>query len=174
MKLVVGLGNPGEKYAKSRHNVGFAVIDRLVKGLVATPQVDKRSESIIFKLGNEAILQKPQTFMNVSGKAVASLSEYYKIEPKDIMVVHDEVDLPFGEIKHQFDRGAAGHNGVESVIKALGTQEFNRLRVGVGRPSVLSFDVHDWVLDKFTEDEDDVEHLVERAVEVVENWLRTN
>jgi len=171
MKLVVGLGNPGEKYAKSRHNVGFMVVDRLIKGKSVSPQIDKRSESIVFKVNNEAVLQKPQTFMNVSGKAVRQLADYYKIEPSDIIVVHDEVDLNFGEIKHQFDRGAAGHKGVESIIGSLGTQEFHRLRVGVGRPAVVSFDVQDWVLEHFAEDEDDVEHLIERAAEVVENWL---
>lgn len=174
MKLIVGLGNPGEQYARSRHNTGFRVIDFLVKGKVLSPSIDKKSESIIYKMGDEAIFQKPQTYMNLSGRSVRALADFFKIEPSRIMVVHDEVDLPFGEIKHQFDRGPAGHNGVISVIQSLGTQEFHRLRVGVGRPENASFEVHDWVLQDFKEDEDDVEHLIQRAAEVIENWVKAD
>ncbi len=172
MKLVVGLGNPGEKYARSRHNVGFMVVDELVKRDVLSPSVDKKSESIIYKSGNDVLFQKTQTFMNASGKAVQSLANFYKIESANILVIHDDVDLDFGEIKHQFDRSSAGHNGVESVIKLLGTQEFHRLRVGIGRPQNASFDVQNWVLEDFAEREDEVKKIIAKAAEVVENWLK--
>jgi peptidyl-tRNA hydrolase, PTH1 family len=174
VKLVVGLGNPGEQYARSRHNTGFMVVDYLVKGKILSPSIDKKSDSIIYKMGEEAVFQKPQTFMNLSGRSVAALANFYKIETTNILVVHDEVDLPFGEIKHQFDRGPAGHNGVISVIQSLGSQEFHRLRVGIGRPENSSFEVHDWVLQDFKEDEDDVEKLLQRATEVVANWIKAD
>ena len=154
--------------------MGFMVVDEVVKGNILSPSVDKKSESIIYKSGNEVIFQKPQTFMNVSGKAVQTLADFYKIDPTDILVVHDDVDLAFGEIKHQFDRSGAGHNGVESVIKSLGTQAFHRLRLGVGRPTVMSFDVQNWVLDEFAEDDEAVNNLVQRAAEVAENWLKAS
>ena len=171
MKLVVGLGNPGEKYPLTRHNAGFMVIDEIVRHYVAGPHFNKKFEAIVYNLDQDNILIKPQTFMNLSGKAVNRLVNFYKIKPQDLLVVHDDIDLDFGEIKDQFGRGSAGHNGVESVIKALGSDQFERVRVGIGRPTA-GVGVEDYVLQKFSEDENDVHKLIERAAEVVVNWLK--
>jgi PTH1 family peptidyl-tRNA hydrolase len=171
MKVVVGLGNPGEKYAGTRHNVGFRVIDEILKTYVAGPQYNKKFESIIYSLDKNRILVKPQTFMNVSGKAVNRVVNFYKVKPGDLLIVHDDVDLAFGEIKHQFERGAAGHKGVESIVESLGSNKFNRVRVGVGRPQPHQ-ETEKWVLQKFSEDQKDVDSLVKKAGEVTANWLR--
>ena len=173
MRIVVGLGNSGEKYVKNRHNVGFMVVEEIIKRYVASPHVSKKLESILYFLDKERILVKPQSFMNASGRAVNRVANYYKINPKELLVVHDDIDLTFGEIKHQFGRGAAGHKGVESIIEALGSDQFNRVRVGVGRPQG-PIDVEAWVLQDFAESREEVQRVVERAAEVVTNWLREN
>jgi PTH1 family peptidyl-tRNA hydrolase len=171
MKLVVGLGNPGEKYAKNRHNVGFMVIDEILKQYVAGPQFNKKFDAIVYSLDKNRLLVKPQTFMNASGRAVNRIVNFYKVKPQGLLVVHDDVDLEFGEIKHQFGRGAAGHKGVESVIEALGSDQFNRVRVGVGRPTG-PIEVDDFVLQNFSEGSEEVQTLVERSSEVAVNWLK--
>lgn len=168
--MVVGLGNPGEKYAKNRHNVGFMVIDEILKNYVAGPHVSKKLQSILYVLDSGRLLVKPQTFMNGSGRAVNRVVNFYKAKPQGLLVVHDDVDLEFGEIKHQFGRGAAGHKGVESVIEALGSDQFNRVRIGVGRPDG-PIEIEEWVLQPFSESPDEVKKLVGRASEVVINWL---
>jgi PTH1 family peptidyl-tRNA hydrolase len=172
MKLIVGLGNPGSEYAGTRHNLGFEVVDKVVSGNIASPEVNKKLEAIVYKLP-EAILVKPQTFMNVSGRSVKAILAFYKISPEKMLVVHDDVDLDLGDIRHQFDRSSAGHNGVESVISALGTQAFHRLRLGIGRSSNASIETADFVLQKFAPQEKEAAaRLVERASEVVVNWLK--
>jgi len=139
MKLIVGLGNPGKKYNKTRHNVGFMILDNLfnnvaeAKGLNSWELSKKFNAEIVgFTENNEKIiLAKPMTFMNLSGQAVQLLAHYYKIPPKDIIVIHDDKDLPLGEIKIQINRGHAGHNGVKSIINSIGTENFYRVRVGI-------------------------------------------
>ena len=171
MKVVVGLGNPGEKYAKNRHNVGFMVIDEILKTYVASPHASKKLQAILYVLDKNRLLVKLQTFMNASGKAVNRVVNFYKVKPQGLLVVHDDVDLEFGEIKHQFGRGSAGHKGVESVIDALGSDQFNRVRVGIGRPST-PIEIEDWVLRNFSEDPPEVKQLINRATEVAVNWLK--
>ncbi|HEY4695093.1 MAG TPA: aminoacyl-tRNA hydrolase [Candidatus Nanoarchaeia archaeon] len=172
MKLVVGLGNPSAEYAGTRHNLGFEVIDKVISGTVASPEVSKKLEAIIYKLP-DTILVKPQTFMNLSGRSVKATLEFYKITPSEMLVVHDDVDLELGDIRHQFDRSSAGHKGVESIIGALGTQEFHRLRLGVGRPASPNIDVEGFVLQKFTSGEKETAaRCILRAAEVVQNWLK--
>ncbi|MDP2720524.1 MAG: aminoacyl-tRNA hydrolase [bacterium] len=171
MKIVVGLGNPGEKYAGTRHNMGFAVVDEILKNYVAGPQINKKFEAILYFLDKGRILVKPQTFMNISGKAVNRIVNFYKVKPEGLLAVHDDVDLEFGEVKHVFGRGSAGHRGVESVIEALGSDQFGRVRIGIGRPAGL-VEIETFVLQKFSEDPQEVQKLVERASEVVINWLK--
>ena len=179
MKLVVGLGNPGEKYARTRHNVGFLVIEEILKKYAASPHVSKKLQSILYFLDKKRILVKPQTFMNASGRAVNRVANFYKVKPNDLLVVHDDVDLEFGDIKHQFGRGAAGHKGVESVIEALGSDQFGRVRIGIGRPTTAmdlpagEVGIEEWVLLKFSEDQHEVQNLLERTAEVVINWLQS-
>lgn len=137
MKLIVGLGNPGEKYAATRHNVGFHWVCRLAEEL----GIPFKSESKFHGLcaatirNNEQIwLLKPQTYMNASGMAVAALARFYKISPEQVLVVHDELDLLPGAAKLKFGGGAGGHNGLKDIISRLATQDFWRLRIGIGHP----------------------------------------
>ena len=117
------------------------------------------------------MLLKPQTFMNRSGGAVANIVRFYKIKPEDILVVHDDVDLVFGEIRHQFSRGSAGHRGVESLMDSLGTEKFNRVRVGVGKPPE-KMETEAYVLQNFSEEEKDgLKEITDEAVEVIINWF---
>lgn len=134
--LIVGLGNPGRDYRETRHNIGFMVIDRLGE-LIDCKLIKVQSKAIIGigRIGDQkVILAKPQTYMNLSGQAVISLLHFYKIEPTRLIVAHDDVDLPFGQIRMRPGGGSAGQKGVGSIIEKLGSQEFARLRMGVGRP----------------------------------------
>jgi PTH1 family peptidyl-tRNA hydrolase len=137
MKLLVGLGNPGKKYRKTRHNLGFMVLDALLQELEPVEKTgwkkDQNSNSLIAKI-NDLILVKPQTMMNASGFALSTLARFYKIKPEDIWVIHDDVDLPLGKIKIRLGGAAAGHHGVESVIEKLGTDKFVRFRLGISHP----------------------------------------
>jgi len=154
MKLIVGLGNPGKKYEHTRHNLGFMVVDTLVAEHGGSWQ-NYSAHSATCKLGlgtNEVLLLKPQTFMNESGTSVAEVVGFYKIEPQDMWVVHDDLDLPFAKLKSSFDSSAAGHRGVQSIIDALGSQKFNRLRLGIGRPPEPT-SAETFVLQPFTTDE---------------------
>jgi peptidyl-tRNA hydrolase, PTH1 family len=171
--LVVGLGNPGREYATTRHNVGFMVADELARrhggswrskfsGEVADVRVD----------GARLALLKPQTFMNDSGRSAAAAAKFYKVEPEDLLAVHDEVDLDFGRMQARLGGGLAGHNGLRSMASALKTPEFLRLRIGVGRPERGDRrPVSDWVLSPF-DPSVDVGSLVGRAADAVETLVR--
>lgn len=171
--LVVGLGNPGREYATTRHNVGFMVADELARrhggswrskfsGEVADVRVD----------GARLALLKPQTYMNESGRSVSAAAKFYKVEPEDLLAVHDEVDLDLGRMQARLGGGLAGHNGLRSVASALRTPDFVRLRIGVGRPERGDpRPVSDWVLSPFEPDVD-VEALVGRAADAVETLVR--
>jgi len=169
-KLIVGLGNPGAEYAGTRHNLGFDVVDKIVAGKIASPEMNKKINALVYKLP-DLILIKPQTFMNLSGRSVKAAVDFYKVGLGNLLIIHDEVDLEFGEIKHQFDRGSAGHNGVESIVNSLGSQAFHRLRLGVGRGDNSKIDTSDFVLQKFPKDEEEVvKRLIARAAETAINW----
>jgi len=148
VKLVVGLGNKGKKYAKNRHNVGFLLIDALATDW----HIESKFDSEVAQNDN-VIFIKPQTYMNDSGNTVSKVVAFYKILPEDIIVIHDDIDLPLGKVKKQFDAGPAGHRGVLSIIEQLGTQKFWRIRVGVGRPENPATDPADFVLQDFSEAE---------------------
>ncbi|MFC1700295.1 aminoacyl-tRNA hydrolase [Patescibacteria group bacterium] len=152
MKLIVGLGNPGEKHLKQRHNVGFMILDQFAKENNLSWEKNEKLKSDIIKL-EDTLLVKPQTSMNNSGDAVSLVSNFYKISPENITVVHDDVDLPFGEIKKQYDAGPAGHHGIEDIILKLGTKEFNRIRIGIGRPDNVKIPIDDYVLMDFSDEE---------------------
>jgi peptidyl-tRNA hydrolase, PTH1 family len=155
MWMVVGLGNPGAKYLLNRHNVGFMALDNFTASLGDLPsKEDKKAVTCKFKLeGQDLILVKPQTFMNKSGEAVQPLMAFHKIEPANLIVVHDEIEIPFGEIRIQKNRGAGGHNGLKSINELLGTQDYWRMRLGVGRPPIPQMDVAAWVLQNFAQEE---------------------
>ena len=136
LRLILGLGNPGREYQSTRHNMGFMVVDRLAQAHEIP--LDRRKFNVVFgrgKAGNQpVILAKPMTYMNVSGPAARDLAFFFKLGVQDILVIHDDIDLVFGQIKIKEKGGNGGHNGVRSLIEALGTGEFTRLRVGIGRP----------------------------------------
>ena len=172
MKLIAGLGNPGREYRDTRHNVGFMVVDEIARrhGLewaMAPAQVP--DAFVVKKFGaNPVLLAKPLTFMNRSGDAVAALSRYYDIAPADMLVVVDEVDLPFGRLRARA-RGSGGtHNGLRSLVERLGSTEFPRLRLGVGRGDARR-DLADHVLSKFERDERDaLDEFIARAADAAE------
>ena len=135
--LVVGLGNPGPQYAKTRHNLGFMVADLLAGRIGAQFKVHKRSgaEVVTGRLGHRpVVLAKPRTYMNESGRQVGPLANFYSVDPADVIVIHDELDIDFGRIRLKLGGGEGGHNGLRSIANALGTKNFQRVRIGVGRP----------------------------------------
>jgi PTH1 family peptidyl-tRNA hydrolase len=146
-KLVVGLGNPGKKYENTRHNIGFLFLDYLAKEYGLSWKEEKKFKAQV-AVNGDLILAKPQTFMNLSGTSVAKLVDYYDVTLEDLVVVHDDVDLESLNYKYQLGRGSAGHNGVKDIISKLGSNEFWRLRIGVGRPGNNRYDVNTYVLSK--------------------------
>jgi len=170
--LIAGLGNPGREHASDRHNVGWMVVEELVRrhdgsfrskfnGRVAEPRISD---------ARVALLQ-PETYMNDSGRSISAAARFFKVAPEDVLVVHDDVDLDVGRLQARAGGGLAGHNGLRSIAQALGTPEFLRLRVGVGRPERGDpRPVADYVLSPF-EAEDDVEGIVSRSADAVESLL---
>lgn len=166
---IVGLGNPGSDYAQTRHNIGSMVVSAFAaKHHIAC---DREKFKSVFGKGRvgqqEAVILMPQTFMNLSGQSVQGWWNFYHWTGDEMVVVHDEIDLPLGRIKFAFGRGAAGHNGVKSIIDSVGTQGFYRLRVGVGRP-VGPKPVADYVLERFDKSEQsELEPMIDRACEAL-------
>lgn len=165
--LIIGLGNPGREYKDNRHNFGFMLIDRLVVRLNARG-MKLQSKAIITSTNyedNKLILAKPQTFMNLSGQSVQGLVHFYKLPLSNILLAHDDLDLPFGTIRMRPDGGAGGQKGVASTIERLGTKEFPRLRLGIGRPPGR-MEVPAYVLQNFGRDETTVlSSLLDRAAD---------
>ncbi len=169
MKVIVGLGNPGAQYASTRHNVGFMVVDHLAQryGIAVTRRLCNATTATLTIAGGKVCLAKPQTYMNLSGDAVGCLLRYYKLTPADLLVVYDDRDLPVGRIRLRERGGAGGHRGMESIIGALGTDSFARLRIGIGRP--LEMDAVNHVLSTFSAEERPViEEAVDRAADAIE------
>lgn len=175
MKLIVGLGNPGRSYSKHRHNVGFQVVDLL--GRRYDISIEKRSFGALVGSGGiegqEVLLAKPQTFMNLSGDAVGPLVGYHGVELEHLIVVHDDIDLDLGVLKIAKGAGDGGHNGVRSIIEALNSKDFYRVRVGIGRPAP-GVDAADYVLTPFDEgnETDDAASCIERAGKAVETLIK--
>jgi len=174
VKLIVGLGNPGPEYRDTRHNVGFMVADALVDRWRVSDQWREKFEALLIKTmvrEESVVLAKPLTFMNLSGRAVAALAGFYKIDPSDIFIVTDDVALPVGRLRARREGGAGGHNGLKSIIQSLGLQAFPRMRVGVGRGDSRR-DLADHVLGRFEADERDmVSAAVLRAADATEMFL---
>lgn len=173
MILVVGLGNPGKDYAATRHNVGFMVVDLLADELGV--KVDKvKFKSLIGegRLGSEkVILAKPQTYMNLSGEAVLDIVDYYKIPPEKVVVIVDDMDLPAGRVRLRMKGGSGGHNGMKSIIYQLKTEEFSRLRIGIGKPAPERQTVG-YVLGKFADEEKGImQEALRKSVEAVKEII---
>ena len=150
IKLIVGLGNPGREYENTRHNAGFWWVDEFARAHQSIFKADSKFHGLIARSsahGREIILLKPQTFMNVSGRAVAALMQFYKIAAAEMLVVHDELDLPPGSAKLKFGGGHGGHNGLKDIVAHLGTHDFWRLRIGIGHPGeraeVVNYVLHE-------------------------------
>jgi PTH1 family peptidyl-tRNA hydrolase len=173
VKIVVGLGNPGQEYSITRHNLGFMVADRLAS-IHSFPVSRKKFKSKIALgsiSGKEVLLVKPQTFMNLSGEAVGRLVRFYKRPLSDLLVVYDDVDIPFGAIRLRPSGGAAGHKGMESIIDNLGSDEFPRLRIGI-RGSEPRGDLSKYVLRRFTpEEKDSLNEIIDKSCNAVEAAL---
>ena len=174
MKLVVGLGNPGKEYTHSRHNIGFLVINQLARSHDIT--LTKRKFKSRWETGkisrHKVILAKPHTYMNLSGEAVNAITRFYKIVPKDIIVVHDDIDIDFGHLKIKTKGGSGGHRGIDSIITLLKEDKFVRVRVGVGRPT-SDIDPSDFVLKQFNEREKkDLKEVITKAQKCIETILK--
>jgi len=170
--LVAGLGNPGREYARNRHNAGWMVVDELARRHGASFRGKFSGRLAETRLGERRIaLLEPETYMNESGRSIAPAARYFKVEADSVLVVHDDVDLEFGRVQARLGGGLAGHNGLRSVAQALGTQEFLRLRLGVGRPARGDRrPVADYVLSPFEPDED-VETMISRGADAVESLV---
>lgn len=173
MKVIVGLGNPGPQYAETRHNIGFLLVDLLAEsyrfefrpkyqGLCAEGNVE----------GERLLLLKPQTFMNLSGRSVSEIVHFYKVPGEDLLIVHDDMDLPLGKIRLRDQGSAGGHNGIKSILAELGSEKFWRLKLGVGRPP-KEWDPARYVLSAFVEDEiTQLDDVLERAEKATNLWIK--
>ncbi len=183
--LIVGLGNPGPKYAKNRHNIGFMVVDLLAERVGAQFKVHKRSgaEIVTGMLAQRpVVLAKPRTYMNESGSQVGPLAKFYSVRPKDMIVIHDELDIDFGRIRLKQGGGEGGHNGLRSIANAVGDKSFQRVRIGIGRPPGRK-EPADFVLENFNSGErgevpticaqaaDATELLIELGLEAAQNQV---
>ncbi len=177
-KLVVGLGNPGKEHAGTRHNIGFAALDRLAEKLDCSFRSKWRFSAKVAEAtagdAGKVVLAKPQTYMNRSGSAVNALLSWLKIEPTQLLVVVDDADLPLGQVRLRASGGSGGHNGLRSIIEALGgNEEFARLRVGIGRSAPLGTDITGHVLGRFgPQEREAAEQAVATAVDAIECCLR--
>ena len=176
MKIICGLGNPGRESARHRHNIGFQVVEALCarwKAPFTSHKFEAELATASFA-GDKVLLLKPQTFMNISGQALAAAARFYKVGVEGVLVVHDELDLPFGRLQLKPGGGSGGHNGLKSIAESWGEQDYARLRFGVGRPPGPGPDrVVGHVLSNFsTEEQPQLPALIARAVEGCERWAR--
>ncbi len=174
MKLLIGLGNPGERYALTRHNLGWRAVERFAFAHEGTFSQKNALHAHIAKAfdGKEAVLcALPTTFMNLSGQAVSALLTYYKLSLQDLLIVHDDLDLPLGTRRFAFDCGSAGHNGILSLEEHLGTRNFARLRLGIGRP-LTPEPIETYVLEPFSASEETlVQPLLETSEKALSTWI---
>lgn len=173
-RIIVGLGNPGRQYANTRHNAGWMVIDEIAKRAGATGSRHRLHAEIMearYK-GYRVVLAKPQTYMNDSGKSVRELLNWYKASTDDLLVIMDELDLPFGRLRLRPDGSAGGHNGLKSVIRETGTSDFPRLRIGIGRPEQAGKQAIGHVLSTFSPEEQALlNSVITAAADTVDGWL---
>lgn len=169
MKLIAGLGNIGEKYCFTRHNAGFMVLDKWAMDNNITFREEKKLKCFITKF-NDNILIKPTTFMNLSGEAVRAVMDYYKIDVKDILIVYDDIALDLGRIRFRANGSDGGHNGIKSIIKHVGTKDFDRLKIGIGpQPNVPS---ENYVLQNFPKEQlEELKNILKTADEAIEFYL---
>ncbi len=176
MYLIAGLGNPGREYQMTRHNIGFHAIDRLADlyGIKVNKLKYKSLWGECAIGGEKAIIVKPQTYMNLSGEAISEFARFYKIEPDNIIIIHDDVSLAPGRMRIRPKGSAGGHNGLKSIIYCLSSDEFVRIKIGVGAPEHKEYDLADYVLGHFTKDEIPVlEEVIDRSIKAAETVIRS-
>lgn len=175
MRLIVGLGNPGAKYARTRHNIGFQLVERLAAQWRAGWNAEKKFQASVARVtrnGSQVILARPQTFMNASGEAVAALAGFYRVTPGATLVAVDDADLPLGELRLRPGGSSGGHHGLESIEQHLGTRKFARLRIGIGRAADGRREITGYVLAPFSAEETAlVEAVLTAAAGQAECWL---
>jgi PTH1 family peptidyl-tRNA hydrolase len=175
LHLIVGLGNPGAKYVRTRHNIGFQLVERLASGWRADWSAEKKFQARVARLernGRPVLLAKPQTFMNASGEAVGAMAGFYRLPLPRLLVAVDDADLPLGEIRLRKSGSSGGHHGLESIEQRLGSREFARLRLGIGRAADGKREITDYVLAPFNAAETAlVEQVLKAACAQVECWL---
>ena len=174
MKLIVGLGNPGKEYSETRHNIGYLFVEEIVSYYNQQFKLDKklRSEIVKIKINDEDyIFLKPITFMNLSGEAVILAMKYYNVDIDNLIIVHDDLDLPVGKIRIRPQGGSGGHNGIKSIIQHLKTQDFKRIRIGIDKGK---YEVVDYVLGKFSKRDQDIIDEVIHIAPLMINYLATH
>ncbi|MGE5373085.1 MAG: aminoacyl-tRNA hydrolase [Solirubrobacterales bacterium] len=174
MKLIVGLGNPGPEYKGTRHNIGFTVVEELARSL-GVKKERTASQAMVGEasyLGETVLIAKPLTYMNLSGRAVKSLIQKNRIAPPELIVISDDLDLELGRIRIRPGGGSGGQKGLKSIMQELGTNEFSRLRIGIGRP--IGDEVVDYVLTRFNREESEIiQASVTRAAEALKTWIES-
>jgi PTH1 family peptidyl-tRNA hydrolase len=186
MKLIVGLGNPSEKYETTRHNLGFAVVEALFQKWNLSSQVEKKLQALVFyQKQKKLVLAKPLLMMNIAGLAVEKLVDYFQVKPNELWIIHDDLDLPLGKMKIRQGGGTAGHRGIASIVKVLGTPDFVRFRLGIGHPAkkgqwlvgkgrlvserARDSEVKSFVLSPFeAQEKDEARRMVKKAVKAIE------
>ena len=167
-KLIIGLGNPGEKYSSTRHNIGFRVVESFIQNGNYSPLQENWKHKCFISDNPEIMIAQPQTFMNNSGIAVSGLIRYFKIQLQDIIIVHDDLDIPFGDIRIHNNKSAAGHNGVDSLIHHLGTGDFWRFRIGIAGKTKGTIPGDTYVLSRFTkEEEEQLSTLINQGIQAL-------
>lgn len=177
MKLIVGLGNPGREYERHRHNIGFMVVEALLSRARAQLNQEKFAARVGqgTLAGERVLFVEPQTFMNLSGRSVAEAARFYKVPVADVLVIHDELDLPLGRLQLKAGGGSGGHNGLKSIVSSLGDEGFIRLRFGIGKPEGPNARerVAGYVLSNFDDGERrELDTLTDRAMDMTEIWIR--
>ena len=171
MKLLVGLGNPGQEYEKTRHNLGFIVVDQLTQRLGM--ELTKKKFQGLYCKTNEYILLKPQTYMNNSGECISAFMNYWQIPQENFLVIYDDIALPLGKFRYREQGSNGGHNGMKNIIEKLSTDKFKRLRVGVGYNNY--FLIKDWVLEKFSSQEKEaLKKIFPNLVDSLLEWIKEN
>ena len=173
--LVVGLGNPGSQYEQTRHNVGFRALDELAE-LAGVPVQRLKYKALTNTCtleGAKVLLMKPVTYMNLSGEAVGEAARFFKLPPERILVISDDVSLPVGKLRIRRSGSAGGHNGLKSIIQHLGSEEFPRIKIGVGQKPRPDYDMADWVLGKFSpEDSTVIDQMVQKAAQAAAYYIK--
>ena len=174
MFLIAGLGNPGEKYSHTRHNIGFLIIDKIVKNLSLSNNINNPNFKAIVTKSQNSLYVQPQTFMNLSGESIVSIADYYDIPNSNIIIIHDDIDLEFGSLKFKIGGGHGGHNGLKSIDSHIG-KDYTRIRVGVSKPS-NKLDVANYALSNFSKDEfvQLNESIINQAINAIQSLQHNN